>query len=58
MATIEYWIQLENRPLDSSPNNIDRVMGRTIKEMTGPGNFTYHCDAHGCSMAGTVTVMQ
>jgi hypothetical protein len=25
MATIEYWIQLENRPWDSSPHNIDRI---------------------------------
>jgi len=35
MAAIEYWIQLENRPWDSSPNNIDRMMGQDMKETTG-----------------------
>ena len=35
MARIEYWIQLENRPWDSSPRNIDRLTGRNIKETTG-----------------------
>ena len=25
MATIEYWIQLENCPWDASPHNIDRI---------------------------------
>ena len=35
MATIEYWIQLENRPWDASPNNIDRMMGQDMKEITG-----------------------
>ena len=35
MATIEYWIQLENRQWDASPNNIDRVTGEDMKEITG-----------------------
>lgn len=35
MATIEYWIQLENRPWDASPHNIDRVTGENMKEVTG-----------------------
>jgi FtsP/CotA-like multicopper oxidase with cupredoxin domain/plastocyanin len=35
MATIEYWIQLENRPWDASPHNIDRITGLDIKETTG-----------------------
>lgn len=35
MATIEYWIQLENRPWDTSPHNIDRITGQTIKEVNG-----------------------
>ena len=30
MATIEYWIQLENRPWDASPKNIDRMTGQDI----------------------------
>jgi hypothetical protein len=28
MATIDVWIQLENRPWDMMPNNIDRLTGR------------------------------
>lgn len=32
MATIEYWIQIENHPWDVCPNNIDRITGMTVKE--------------------------
>jgi FtsP/CotA-like multicopper oxidase with cupredoxin domain/plastocyanin len=35
MANIEYWIQLENRPWDASPHNIDRITGQDMKEATG-----------------------
>jgi len=35
MATIEYWIQIENRPWDMSPHNIDRMTGRTMQQITG-----------------------
>ncbi|MGQ0445836.1 MAG: hypothetical protein ACT4O2_12110, partial [Beijerinckiaceae bacterium] len=35
MATIEYWIQLENHPWDASPHNIDRITGENMKEVTG-----------------------
>jgi len=35
MATIEYWIQLENRPWDVSPRNIDRITGQTLQQITG-----------------------
>jgi hypothetical protein len=35
MANIEYWIQLENRPWDASPNNLDRMTGMNMKEATG-----------------------
>jgi FtsP/CotA-like multicopper oxidase with cupredoxin domain/plastocyanin len=31
----DIWIQLENRPWDASPNNIDRMMGQDMKEITG-----------------------
>ena len=34
MATIEYWIQIENRPWDMSPHNIDRMTGRTMQQIT------------------------
>lgn len=42
MATIEYWIQIENHPWDVCPNNIDRITGLTVKEIeeseTPPGH--------------------
>ncbi len=42
MATIEYWIQIENHPWDVCPNNIDRMTGMTVKEVedseTPPGH--------------------
>ena len=34
-TTIEYWIQLENRPWDTCPNNIDRVSGQPISVKPG-----------------------
>jgi hypothetical protein len=34
MATIEYWIQIENRPWDMSPHNIDRRTGQTMQQIT------------------------
>jgi len=37
MATIEYWIQIENRPWDMSPHNIDRMTGRTMQQITLEG---------------------
>jgi FtsP/CotA-like multicopper oxidase with cupredoxin domain/plastocyanin len=35
MAVIEYWIQIENRRWDASPNNIDRMTGRTMAQAVG-----------------------
>jgi FtsP/CotA-like multicopper oxidase with cupredoxin domain/plastocyanin len=32
---IEYWIQLENRPWDLSPHNIDRMTGQNMQAVTG-----------------------
>jgi plastocyanin/FtsP/CotA-like multicopper oxidase with cupredoxin domain len=34
MATIEYWIQLENRPWDFCPHNVDRMSGQNLKQIT------------------------
>jgi len=34
MATIEYWIQLENHAWDVCPNNIDRISGQTVQQLT------------------------
>jgi FtsP/CotA-like multicopper oxidase with cupredoxin domain/plastocyanin len=36
MATIEYWIQIENRAWDLSPHNIDRMHGQTMEEEGHP----------------------
>ena len=35
MDTLEYWIQLENRPWDASPHSIDRMTGLPIMETPG-----------------------
>lgn len=35
MATIEYWIQIENNPWDVAPNNIDRITGQSMQQITG-----------------------
>jgi len=35
MANIEYWIQLENRPWDVCPGNIDRMSGQNLKQREG-----------------------
>ena len=35
MALIEYWIQIENRPWDMSPHNIDRMTGQDMATITG-----------------------
>jgi len=55
MVTVEYWIQLENRPWDQCPNKsqpggIDRITGQTIKDVEtvgatpgpDPVNLTLH----------------
>src|SRR5437660_6889647 len=33
----EYWIQLENRPWDLCPHNIDRMTGQNIKDREASG---------------------
>jgi hypothetical protein len=35
MATLEFWIQIENNPWDVAPHNIDRLTGRTIQQISG-----------------------
>ena len=56
MATLEYWIQLENRPWDASPHDIDRITGQTIKEITGkdPASVTITSPATGVSKTRTM----
>ena len=34
MPTIEYWIQLENRPWDASPHGRDRMSGQKLEDIT------------------------
>lgn len=33
MAVKEFWIQIENRAWDMSPNNINRMTGETMADM-------------------------
>jgi FtsP/CotA-like multicopper oxidase with cupredoxin domain len=35
MAIAECWIQLENKPWDTAPRNLDRLSGQTIQQATG-----------------------
>jgi plastocyanin/FtsP/CotA-like multicopper oxidase with cupredoxin domain len=35
MATIEYWIQIENHPWDACPDPVDRATGKKVVEATG-----------------------
>jgi hypothetical protein len=35
MATVEFWIQIENNPWDVAPHNIDRLTGQTLQQITG-----------------------
>jgi plastocyanin len=44
VVTIEYWIQIENRPWDMSPHNIDRMTGLTMQQITGkpPVSVTFN----------------
>src|SRR5260370_361265 len=47
MANIEYWIQLENRPWDVSPNNIDRMSGQNLKQREGKDPATVSLSSPG-----------
>jgi len=42
VAIIDIWIQIENHAWDVSPNNIDRMSGQTLQQITGkaPQNVT------------------
>jgi hypothetical protein len=35
MATVEFWIQIENNPWDVAPRNVDRLTGQTMQQITG-----------------------
>lgn len=56
MVTIEYWIQLENHPWDVSPNNIDRMSGLNLQQITRkpPVNVTLASQVSGLTHASTM----
>ncbi len=59
MATLEYWIQLENRPWDLCPNNIDRMTGQdvvTLEPTTIPVSVTLTSTSTG--LTRTVTMFK
>lgn len=35
MATVEFWIQIENNPWDVAPRNIDRITGQNMQQLNG-----------------------
>jgi len=35
MATVEFWIQIENHAWDVAPNNVDRMTGQTMQAIAG-----------------------
>jgi len=53
MANLEYWIQLENRPWDASPHNIDRITGLNIKDTTGKDPVDVTITSPGTGVAKT-----
>jgi hypothetical protein len=56
MATLEYWIQLENRPWDASPNGRDRMTGQTIEAITGKAPVTVSLTSPGTGVTTTRTM--
>ncbi len=53
MADIHFWIQIENRPWDACPNNIDRMHGQAIEDidfMAPPINVTLTSPETGASV--------
>jgi plastocyanin/FtsP/CotA-like multicopper oxidase with cupredoxin domain len=56
MATIEYWIQLENHPWDACPNNIDRMSGQDLKTITGKDKVNVTLNSPGTGISSTRTM--
>jgi len=57
MATIEYWIQLENHPWDVSPNNIDRMSGQNLKDREGKDPATTSLSSPGSGVVRSNVTM-
>lgn len=53
MATIEIWIQLENRAWDTMPNNIDRMTGKTAQDITGKASIDVVISSPGTGVTKT-----
>jgi plastocyanin/FtsP/CotA-like multicopper oxidase with cupredoxin domain len=51
MATIEYWIQLENHPWDACPNNVDRMSGMDLKTITGKDKVSVTLNSPGTGVS-------
>lgn len=56
MADLEYWIQLENRSWDASPNNIDRMTGQDLEEITGKAPTDVTISSPGTGVTKTRTM--
>jgi len=56
MATIQYWIQLENHPWDACPNNIDRMSGQDLKTITGKDKVNVTLKSPGTGVTTTRTM--
>ncbi|MFD8478144.1 multicopper oxidase domain-containing protein [Kitasatospora sp. NPDC059673] len=56
MATLEYWIQLENRPWDASPNGRDRMTGQTLEAITGKAPVPVLLTSPGTGVSATRTM--
>ena len=56
MALLEYWIQLENRPWDASPHNVDRITGLTIEATTGKAPSSVTISSPGTGVTKTRTM--
>jgi len=57
MANIEYWIQLENRPWDVCPNNIDRMTGQNLKDLEGKDPATTSLSSPGSGVVRSNVTM-
>ena len=56
MADKHVWIQLENRAWDACPNNISRMTGQTIEEVTGKAPVTVNIHSPETGKNRTVTM--
>jgi hypothetical protein len=57
MASIEYWIQLENHPWDDCPNNIDRMSGQNLKDREGKDPATTSLSSPGSGVVRSRVTM-